>query len=71
MGAFGIFSSFGWSLGPALGGVMYDGLHDQPLALWGAIALIAMVSVLGFTYMGRSPPPRTTTVADGTSGAKG
>jgi MFS family permease len=70
MGVFGIFSSFGWALGPALGGVMYDVLVDQPLALWGAIAAISMVSVLGFVYLGR-----TSRGADdrgsGTSGAKG
>ncbi len=53
MGAFGIFSSFGWSLGLALGGLMYDGLHADPVALWGGIALIAMVSAIGFTYLGK------------------
>jgi MFS family permease len=70
MGAYGIFSSFGWSLGPALGGVMYEGLHADPIALWGGIALIAMVSAIGFTYLGKV----TTSSYDGAAevvGAKG
>jgi MFS family permease len=70
MGAFGIFSSFGWALGPALGGAMYDGLADQPLVLWGAVAAISMVSVLGYLYIGRTSrgvDDRGT----GTTGAKG
>jgi MFS family permease len=71
MGAYGIFSSFGWSLGPALGGVLYDGLHTDPIALWGAIALIAMVSAIGFTYLGKVTTSSYDTVAEGTSGAKG
>ncbi|MDW5561908.1 MAG: MFS transporter [Methanomassiliicoccus sp.] len=53
MGAFGIFSSFGWSVGPAVGGVLYDALHTAPLALWGAVSLIALLSVLGYLYLGR------------------
>jgi MFS family permease len=53
MGAFGIFSSFGWSLGPVVGGVLYDGLHTAPLSLWGSVAMIAMLSVAGFIYLGR------------------
>lgn len=53
MGAYGIFSSFGWSLGPAIGGSLYDGLHTSPLALWGAVALIAMLSVAGYLHLGR------------------
>lgn len=70
MGAYGIFSSFGWSLGPALGGLMYEGLHANPVALWGGIALIAMVSAIGFTYLGKV----TTSSYDGVPeviGAKG
>ncbi|MBI0582679.1 MAG: MFS transporter [Methanomassiliicoccus sp.] len=53
MGAFGIFSSFGWALGPAFGGVMYDGLHGEPVALWGAVAAIAMISFFGYVHLGR------------------
>ena len=53
MGAFGIFSSFGWSLGPAIGGSLYDSLHTMPLALWSAVALIAVVSVAGYLHLGR------------------
>jgi MFS family permease len=70
MGAYGIFSSFGWSLGPALGGLMYEGLHADPVALWGGIALIAVVSAIGFIYLGKV----TTASYDGVAevvGAKG
>lgn len=54
MGAYGIFSSFGWSLGPAMGGVLYDGLSGTPLGLWSAVAGIAMLSVVGFLLLERS-----------------
>ena len=53
MGAFGIFSSFGWSLGPAIGGSLYDSLHTAPLALWGSVAMIAMISVAMYLRLGR------------------
>lgn len=54
MGAYGIFASFGWSLGPAVGGVLYDGLHGTPLGLWSAVAAIAMLSVVGFLLLERA-----------------
>jgi MFS family permease len=55
MGVYGIFFYFGWSLGPTVGGVLYDLLHGSPFALWSAVASIAMVSVIGFLILGRSP----------------
>lgn len=70
MGAYGLFSSFGWSLGPAVGGVLYDGLHTAPMALWGAVALIAMISVLGFVYLGKISAEHDRR-ASSTTGAKG
>jgi len=53
MGAFGIFSSFGWSLGPAIGGSLYDSMHTAPLALWGSVAMIAMISVVMYLHLGK------------------
>lgn len=53
MGAYGIFSTFGWSMGPAVGGVLYDLFHLDPVVLWGCIAAIAMIGALGFVYLGR------------------
>lgn len=53
MGAYGIFVSFGWSMGPAVGGALYDMFHLEPIVLWAAIAAIATVSALGFVYLGR------------------
>jgi hypothetical protein len=65
MGAFGIFSSFGWSLGPAIGGTLYDSFHTMPLALWGAVAFIASVSVAEYLHLGRM-----STVQEQASGAE-
>jgi MFS family permease len=70
MGAFGIFSSFGWALGPAVGGLLYDGLSTEPLMMWGAIAAISMVSVFGYLYLGKVSGS-TEGRAVSTSGAKG
>ena len=63
MGVYGIFFYFGWSLGPTVGGLLYDLLHGSPFALWSAVASIAMMSVIGFLVLGRSSPetsPRPT-----------
>jgi MFS family permease len=70
MGAFGIFSSFGWSLGPAVGGALYDWLHITPMALWGAVALMAMVSATLFVYLGRISSEQEERTSS-TVGAKG
>lgn len=70
MGAFGIFSSFGWSLGPAIGGTLYDSFHTTPLVLWGAVAFIASVSVAGYLRLGRISAAQEGT-ASTPEGAKG
>jgi MFS family permease len=70
MGAFGIFSSFGWAFGPALGGLLYDGLSTEPLMLWGTIAAISMVSFFGYVYLGKVSGSAEGRVVDA-SGAKG
>jgi len=48
MGIFGLFNSFGWSIGPLVGGVLLDLATGRPLLLWGAIAALALVAALGF-----------------------
>ncbi len=44
MGIYGLTSSFGWSAGPFLGGVLLDLWGDNPPAVWGTIAGMALVS---------------------------
>jgi MFS family permease len=53
MGAFGIFNSFGWSIGPTVGTTLYALFYSDPLMLWTSIAMIAMISAAGFAYLGR------------------
>ncbi len=60
MGLFGLTEALGWSLGPFLGGILYDGLRSTPMVLWGIIATIGVVAALGFgsTTGRRIPTPR-------------
>jgi MFS family permease len=71
MGVYGIFFYFGWSLGPTVGGVLYDLLHGSPFALWSAVASIAMISVIGFLILGRSSPGTAARPAGPSEKAKG
>lgn len=48
MGLFGLFTSTGWSLGPFVGGVLYDAFRTEPYLLWGGIALFAIFSAIGY-----------------------
>ncbi len=48
MGLFGLTEALGWSLGPFIGGVLFDALHTTPTALWGIIALIGVTAAVGF-----------------------
>jgi len=48
MGLFGLTEALGWSLGPFVGGVLFDALDTSPAALWGIIAAIGMVAAAGF-----------------------
>ncbi|MEM0448710.1 MAG: MFS transporter [Methanomassiliicoccales archaeon] len=48
MGLFGLFTSTGWSLGPSVGGVLYDAFSSKPLLLWGGVASFAIFSALGY-----------------------
>ena len=48
MGFFGLTEALGYSLGPFLGGILYDRLAFTPVVLWGTIAVIGVVAALGF-----------------------
>ena len=48
MGFFGLTEALGWSLGPFLGGVLYDRLADSPVILWGAVALVGVLAAVGY-----------------------
>ena len=50
MGFFGLTEALGWSLGPFLGGVLFDRLAGSPLLLWSMISAIGLVAAFGF-YM--------------------
>lgn len=56
MGISGLFHTFGWSLGPACGGLLFDLFTGQPVALWATIAGIASISAIGYAYIGRLAP---------------
>ena len=48
MGIFGLFNSFGWSIGPMVGGALLDVSYGRPMLLWGTITGIAMLAALGY-----------------------
>jgi len=48
MGFFGLTEALGWSLGPFLGGVLYDRLADSPVTLWGIVALMGVLAAAGY-----------------------
>ncbi|MCK5828278.1 MFS transporter [Candidatus Bipolaricaulota bacterium] len=48
MGFFGLTEALGWSVGPFLGGVLYDRLADSPVILWGIVALVGVAAAIGY-----------------------
>ena len=48
MGFFGWTEALGWSLGPFLGGILYDRLALIPAALWGIVGALGVIAALGF-----------------------
>ncbi len=48
MGAYSLTASFGWSIGPFIGGVLIDLFAGRPFALWSSIAAIALLAAAGF-----------------------
>jgi MFS family permease len=56
MGWYGLATSFGWSLGPFLGGLFLDAWTDRPMVLWGAVASFAILAAIGFWTSRRRYP---------------
>jgi MFS family permease len=56
MGVFSFFTATGWSLGPAVGGLLLDSIAE-PIILWSAISTIGLVSAVGYAMLGRKLPP--------------
>ena len=48
MGFFGLTEALGWSLGPFIGGVLFDRLAHLPELLWSISAAIGVMAALGF-----------------------
>ncbi|KQM12616.1 hypothetical protein AOA80_01135 [Methanomassiliicoccales archaeon RumEn M1] len=65
MGVSGIFQTFGWSVGPLVGGVLYDTLVTTPMVLWGSIAAISLLSAAGFMWLSKIIPREMDLVSEG------
>ena len=48
MGVYGLFNSFGWSIGPLIGGVLLDLASRRPMLLWTPIGCLALLAAAGF-----------------------
>jgi MFS family permease len=53
MGVFGMISALGNSLGPGVGGLVYDHTPGRPRLLWGAVALLSLFGAAGYAGLGR------------------
>ena len=66
-GLFGTMQMLGVALALPVGGVVYDHLRHRPLAMWGVLAALAGILVLGYARFGVLHRRRTAT-SDKTSG---
>jgi MFS family permease len=48
MGVYGLFNSFGWSMGPLIGGVLIDFAARRSMLLWLPIGTLALVAAAGY-----------------------
>src|SRR5882672_1530889 len=48
MGVYGLYNSFGWSIGPLVGGVLLDFASRRSMLLWGPIGALAFVAAAGY-----------------------
>ena len=46
MGVYGLFTQFGWSMGPLAGGILMDAFVGTPTILWGGVASFAVAASL-------------------------
>jgi MFS family permease len=51
MGVFGLFTNFGWSMGPLVGGILMDAYVKTPVFLWAGVAVFAWIGVVGFAII--------------------
>jgi MFS family permease len=51
MGVYGLFTQFGWSMGPLAGGLLMDAFVGTPTILWGGVASFAIVAALGYLVL--------------------
>jgi len=54
MGTYGLFNSFGWSVGPLVGGILLDLAKGKPVLLWGCIGLVSILAAAGFWNLRRT-----------------
>lgn len=59
MGFFTLSETLGFSLGPLIGGVLLDVFEGVPLAMWGIIASLGVVSAVGYFMWNRINWART------------
>jgi MFS family permease len=57
MAFFGLSETLGWALGPLIGGVLLDRFPQQPLLVWGSIAALAFIALIGFQRWGMAQQP--------------
>ncbi len=56
MGTFSLVHSLGWAIGPLLGGILLDFFASQPVIIWSGISSLALVSALGYQWLGKKLP---------------
>jgi MFS family permease len=57
MGVYGLFNSFGWSMGPLIGGVLLDFAARRSILLWAPIGALALVATAGYGDLRRRLSP--------------
>lgn len=55
MGAFGLFGTLGWSIGPLIGGLLIDNAPN-PVVLWTGVSVFGLLGGIGFYWMYRRYP---------------
>ena len=59
MGVYSLVRNLSYSLGPFIGGMLFDRFSGQPPILWGSLAVAAIVSAVGFVFLRRLPAMRS------------
>jgi MFS family permease len=52
MGLHGLVQGIGWSLGPFLGLLLFEGYAGNPVVLWAMLSLAALIAGMGFLWLG-------------------